>query len=136
MNKNIIIVLGVIVVILLAAIFFLPSRTREAAPPPPPPSAGAGTSSSEETAIEISAQGFSPSNITIPAGTAVRFTNKDAKLHWPASGIHPTHQVCPGFDSLKPLQPGESYSFTFTEAKTCPMHDHLNPQVRGSIVVQ
>jgi hypothetical protein len=69
-------------------------------------------------------------------GTSVLFINKDASPRWPASGIHPTHQSCPGFDSLRGLQPGQSYSFTFTEKKTCPMHDHLNPQVRGSIIIQ
>lgn len=86
--------------------------------------------------IEMTANGFNPSQITIPVGGTVRFVNNDETERWPASGFHPTHQLCPGFDSLKPMAPGESYEFTFKEAKTCPMHDHLNPSLRGSIKVE
>lgn len=86
--------------------------------------------------IEMTASGFSPSQITIPVGKTVKFINNDETERWPASGVHPTHQLCPGFDSLKPIAPGESYTFTFKEAKTCPMHDHLNPSLRGSIIVK
>lgn len=141
MNKALII--GIAVVIVLAAVlFFLSTRNQETAPEPPPPPTSAeaeATSPKEitkEVIIEITAKGFSPSSITIPRGASVRFINKDANQHWPASGVHPVHQVCPGFDALRPLSPGESYSFSFIETKTCPMHDHLNPSLRGSIVVE
>lgn len=86
--------------------------------------------------IVMTSQGFSPSSLTIAVGTTVQFVNKDPDApHWPASGVHPTHQICPGFDSLRPIEPEGSYRFTFTEAKTCPMHDHLNPSLRGTVVV-
>ncbi len=86
--------------------------------------------------ITIKADGFAPSNITIAPGTKVIFINMDDNLHWPASGIHPTHQICPGFDALKGLAKNETYTFTFTEAKTCPFHDHLNPALQGKIIVK
>ena len=85
--------------------------------------------------VTMTADGFSPASLTIPSGTTVLFINKDTVGHWPASGVHPTHQVCPGLDALRIVQPGESYSFKFSEAKTCPIHDHLNPSVKGSITV-
>mgnify|MGYP001558032324 CR=1 FL=1 len=137
--KKALLIIGIIVVLILAMLLFIPSG-EEGTPTLtllPSPSAQTGSiPSAEEVMVDITSGGFSPSEVTIPAGITVRFTNKDASLHWPAAGIHPTHQVCPGFDSLKGLQPGESYSFTFTEKKTCPMNDHLNPQIRGSIIVQ
>lgn len=86
--------------------------------------------------IEMTANGFNPAQITVPVGTTVKFVNNDETERWPASGVHPTHQLCPGFDSLKPMAPGESYEFTFKEAKICPMHDHLNPVLKGVIKVE
>ena len=85
--------------------------------------------------VTMTADGFSPASLTIPSGTTVLFINKDTVGHWPASGVHPTHQVCPGLDALRIVQPDESYSFKFSEAKTCPIHDHLNPSTKGSITV-
>ena len=85
--------------------------------------------------VTMTADGFSPASLTIPSGTTVLFINKDTVGHWPASGVHPTHQVCPGLDALRIVQPGESYGFKFTNAKTCPIHDHLNPSLKGSVTV-
>lgn len=86
--------------------------------------------------VEITAGGFAPANLKIKAGATVTFINRDSAPHWPASGVHPTHEICRGFDALKGLETGETYSFTFTEVKTCPMHDHLNPSIKGSIIVE
>ncbi len=85
--------------------------------------------------VEMTANGFNPPAVDIKAGTTVKFVNKDTVPHWPASGVHPTHEICKGFDAQKPLASGESYSYTFTEVKTCPMHDHLNPGTKGTITV-
>lgn len=76
-----------------------------------------------------------PNNVNIKVGDTVKFINNDASPRWPASGVHPTHQICPGFDSLRGLNTNESYSFTFNTAKTCPWHDHLKPAINGQIVV-
>lgn len=114
-----------------------PAPTPSAAPSAAPtPAASPTPSASSEQVIEITSQGFSPSAVTVPVNTAVRFVNRDSVPRWPASGVHPTHQVCPGFDALEPVQPGASYTFTFRAAKACPMHDHLNPETRGTITVQ
>lgn len=89
-----------------------------------------------ERMVEITAGGFAPAELKIKVGTMVKFTNRDSAPHWPASGVHPTHEICSGFDALKALAKDESYSFTFNTAKTCPFHDHLNPSLRGSVVVE
>lgn len=91
----------------------------------------------EDRNVELTAGGFVPATLRIKASTTVHFVNLDSTtLHWPASGAHPTHEICPGFDALKGLATGELYSFTFSEAKTCPMHDHLNPALKGLIIIE
>ena len=89
-----------------------------------------------EVTIEITHAGFSPPFIPIPSGTTVKFVNSDTVPHWPASDPHPAHTECPGFDALRPVPPGGSYVFTFNDVKTCHYHDHLNPAVKGVIMVQ
>jgi plastocyanin len=86
--------------------------------------------------VNILDSGFEPSQLTIMKGDIVRFISKGSDPHWPASGIHPTHQICPGFDALRGLKTNETYQFTFTDVKECPMHDHLNPGLKGKIIVQ
>jgi len=86
--------------------------------------------------ILVKSNGFVPKELTIKAGDEVIFTNEDADKHWPASDIHPTHTLCPGFDALRPMGKGESYSHVFEKAGTCPMHDHIMPSMRGKIIVK
>ena len=116
-----------------------PAPASAPAPAPAPTGAPKTGGSSQPAAnavtVEMVPDAFSPQTLTITAGTKIRFVNKDKVDRWPASGFHPTHQICPGFDSKQSIKPGGSYSFTFTEAKQCPMHDHLNPAIRGTIVV-
>lgn len=99
---------------------------------------------SEPKTVEITSTGFSPSSLTIKAGDTVTFANKDSSLHWPASAVHPTHSVysesggCIGskFDACKGLAQGESWSFAFNQKGTWGYHDHLNPGLTGTIIVQ
>jgi len=86
--------------------------------------------------VSITSSGFSPSTVTINAGDTVEFVNMDSASHWPASNTHPIHNCYPGFDSNPGIGPGGSYSFTFNIVKTCGFHDHLNPSVGGTIIVQ
>lgn len=94
--------------------------------------------------IEITAAGFTPNALIIKAGDTVTFVNKDAAQHWPASAVHPTHTLYPEpggcigskFDACKGLATGETFKFTFTNAGSWKYHDHLNPSLFGTIVVQ
>lgn len=85
--------------------------------------------------VEITEGGFLPAELTISVGTTVLFINKDKTPHWPASGVHPTHEICKGFDALAPIASGGAYSYTFNEVKVCSMHDHINPSIKGKITV-
>ena len=146
MNKVILVVVLVVLVVFVviffssSPFFFTPSlRVSEPLGEVPMPSETGLTDepvSQTPVVIEFTSGGFSPATVTVSRGTTVRFVNRDSVMHWPASGVHPAHQVCPGFDALRGLANGEAYEFTFGASKTCPMHDHLNPATRGSIVVE
>jgi plastocyanin len=98
--------------------------------------------------VIITSSGFSPRILTIKVGDTVTWVNKDSAPHWPASDVHPTHRLYPGsgiekcgsgeeiFDACKGLAPGETFSFTFKYKGTWPYHDHLNPGLTGTIIVQ
>ena len=95
--------------------------------------------------IEIASTGFSPTTLTIKTGEKVTFVNKDSsRQHWPASAVHPTHVVYPEsggcigskFDACKGLALNEEWSFSFNEKGTWQYHDHLNPSLFGTIVVE
>jgi plastocyanin len=95
-----------------------------------------GGSSSSGNVVKITDNGFEPSTLTINAGDTVKFENDSSDDAWPASNVHPTHQLYPGFDAKKPLLAGETYSFTFTKAGSWGYHNHLEPDVQGTIVVK
>ncbi|GAC1413339.1 MAG: hypothetical protein NVSMB66_5020 [Candidatus Doudnabacteria bacterium] len=113
--------------------------------PSPSPTTGAHYSDGSEAdipptgavkIITITSSGFSPSSVNIKKGDYVKFINQDSSAHWPASDPHPSHTGYPGFDALRGLAQGESYTFQFQKSGTWGFHDHLNASWRGKVVVQ
>jgi plastocyanin len=89
-----------------------------------------------ENVVRMEADSFSPATLTVEAGDTVTFTNESGDDKWPASDVHPTHEEYPGFDAGKAVLDGESYAFTFDRAGRWGYHDHLRPELKGSIVVE
>ncbi len=112
----------------------VPTPTPQVSPTATPDSAQP-TPSSQNFEVIFADGAVSPTSLNIKVGDSVTFINNDDRSHWPASGVHPAHQICKGFDALEGLNEGDTYSFTFNEAKTCPFHDHLNPSINGQITV-
>lgn len=109
-------------VLILGALFLIPSSAPK-------------KTSSGNAIVEISAEGFSPKNLTINLGDPVRFINKDARARWPASDPHPTHDFLSGFDPQRPIESDSSWSFVFTTEGKWSYHDHLIPHQKGEIIV-
>lgn len=86
--------------------------------------------------IIVDEDGFTPQTVTVTAGTTVKFVNNGQALHWPASDVHPTHQILPEFDSNRGLATGEEYSFTFTQTGSWQCHDHLAARNTCTITVK
>ncbi len=92
----------------------------------------------ESQAVEVtfSDQGYAPNSLRVKAGTSVTFKNQSTTSMWPASNPHPVHSEYPEFDAKHPYSHGESYSFTFARTGTWGYHDHLHPNLRGTISVE
>ncbi len=89
-----------------------------------------------EHAMTMTDNGYSPSSLTIHAGDTVRFINAGHDDRWPASNIHPTHEIYPAFDPRKPVISGASWTFRFDREGKWYYHDHLDPSIHGLITVE
>jgi plastocyanin len=72
---------------------------------------------------------FAPQTLTVKAGTAVTWTNRDDIPH----GIGSANNA---FKRSAALDTGDSFSFTFTTPGTYQYFCYLHPHMVGSIVVE
>ena len=79
---------------------------------------------------------YSATEINIKKGQIIKFINEGSEEYWPASAIHPTHQIYPEFDSAGPIKSGESWSFEFNKIGSWRFHDHIQyPNITGVVNV-
>lgn len=131
MNHKHFFIVTLAVIIGFAAMFwFFRWNTTDARKKAPPPLI------KQSVVINMSDKAFLPAQLKVKKGTAVTFLNKGKELRWPASNIHPTHQIYPEFDPKGPVSPGASWSFTFNKVGKWRFHDHLVSGVVGVITVE
>lgn len=169
MNKNlVIIVLAILVLAGVGYYFFTKFRVSTLSPElsqpttqqvsedlitptsPTPQATSTTEVAPKEVIIKITANGFEPEEVEITKGTKVTWINEQPNPSWPASAVHPTHEVYPGssikkcgtpeqnkiFDACRGLKQGESWGFVFNEVGEWYYHDHLNPSWKGEIIVK
>jgi plastocyanin len=90
--------------------------------------APADSPSGPETAIKIDNFSFSPATVTVPAGTTVRWTNRDDIPHTVVSDDKT-------FKS-KALDTDEQFTYTFTKPGTYSYFCGLHPKMTAKVVVQ
>lgn len=78
--------------------------------------------------VIIQSSSFTPSSITVMAGTTIKWTNKDNTTHTVTSN----NSV---FGSGNLSKDG-NFSFTFTTAGTYSYHCNIHPGMTGTVVVQ
>jgi plastocyanin len=89
----------------------------------------AGAQQKPETAeVKIDNFSFGPSELTVPVGTTITWTNRDDIPHTVVS----TDKL---FKS-KVLDTDEKFSFTFSKAGTYPYFCSIHPKMTGKVVVQ
>lgn len=113
----------------------IPQPTPSTGSPPTLPVTPASPSPSVSLVVAITASGFVPSTLTVRLGETVTFWNEDTENHQVSSNPHPVHTDYPQLNGGV-LTPSESRSVAFSRAGTFGYHDHLNPALQGTIVVQ
>ena len=95
------------------------------------PSDGAASS----WTVQYTAEGlFVPARLDLATGDEVVFVNSSDVPVWPASNIHPTHEILSSFDPQEVIRPGESWAYQFTENGYWRYHNHLEPSEVGLVV--
>jgi plastocyanin len=108
-----------------------PTPTATSAPATPDatgtPDSGATSPPESGTTVTIDNYAFSPTTLTVSAGTTVTWVNNDTAAH--------TVTADDGtFDSGN-LDPGESFTYTFASAGTISYHCNYHPTMVGTVVV-
>lgn len=85
--------------------------------------------------ITLTKGGFEPENVYISRGTEVAFVTERKSDFWPASDLHPYHQIYADFDPKKAISPDDRWSFTFNKDGRWGYHDHIDTISMGSIIV-
>lgn len=78
---------------------------------------------------------FSPDYLVIHKYDSVTFVNSSNRDFWPASNLHPSHKLYSEFDPKKAVSPNKSWTFRFEKSGVHQFHDHLAPDLTGTIVV-
>ncbi len=89
----------------------------------------------EQNVVTLTANGFSPSPLTVKAGTSVTFMNKSGSKATVNSAPHPVHTAYPPLN-LGSFTDGGTLSLKFDKPGTYSYHNHLNPSQTGQVVVQ
>ena len=133
-NMDKILIVGIILSTIIAGAVLLNTGKEVEAPT----NDGAGISVSQGAFIvNIADAGYDQKEFTVKRGQAVIFKNNTADGNfWPASNIHPTHEVYPEFDPKEPIPPGGEWKISFKREGVWRWHDHLRPSIKGIITVQ
>lgn len=89
--------------------------------------------------ITFSDAGVSPAEVTVKSGESITWTNNSSKKVQVASDNHPTHTINQELTNgqfTTELAPGGLVTVTLTKIGSWGYHDHLNPSVKGKVVMQ
>lgn len=90
----------------------------------------------DTVSVVLSDEGFIPRYVRVRNGTTVTFTTTREYQFWPASNEHPAHTIYSAFDPERPIDPGQSWSFTFDRVGEWRLHDHIRSYYTGTIYVE
>jgi len=151
-SRNIIVAVIVLLAVAVGAYFLFASRTqapKEAATSGQETGStnqeGAGNQAGEtptgETrepstiTVGMNDDGFASTTIVARKGDSIVWANEGTKPHWPASAVHPTHEVYPELDPREAIAPGQSWTFIAGKVGQWRIHDHLNPSKTATIII-
>ena len=97
------------------------------------PASAAGPASPSAQTLSFDIKDFKLPNLTVPAGTRVRWTNRDVALHTSTSGKDGVWDGS-GWDSPF-LSQGESFGYRFDEQGTFPYTCRVHPSMNARVTV-
>jgi nitrite reductase (NO-forming) len=113
-----------------------PAPTTQATTPPATGAAQVAINKGAGMDPANGANAFSPNTITVKVGTTVTWTNTDDMLHTVTSGTSTGIAGTPdGTFNSGFISPGESWSYTFTEAGEFPYFCTPHPWMIGKVIV-
>lgn len=143
MNSKI--VLGLLSVLIIGGAYLLLSNTstKQTAPQPaaqPTPTQAVATPTLEvkqasEALVDVTENGFSPTTVTIKKGTKVVWTNKTSRVVTVNSTPHPIHTDYPPLN-LGPFTKDASVELMFDKSGTYTYHNHREPSMTGTVIVE
>ena len=82
--------------------------------------------------VKVTANGFSPSTISVKKGSQITWLNEDTSEH---NLLGDQEQL--EMSSDEPLNEGDSYSYTFDDTGTFTYHDPMAPtSFKGTVIVE
>lgn len=85
--------------------------------------------------VNVLSSGFEPKEITIKTNTIVTWVNKSGGPVAINSDNHPTHLLYP-FLNLGEFADGSSIQAKFEKPGKYTYHNHLNPEQKGTVIVE
>lgn len=89
----------------------------------------------EEAVVTVTKNGFNPQSVTVKPSTKVVWKNESGAMANVSSAVHPTHQVYPPLN-LGNFANGVQVSLVFDKPGTYKYHNHLQPSLTGTVVVE
>ncbi|HEX8965275.1 MAG TPA: cupredoxin domain-containing protein [Patescibacteria group bacterium] len=132
--KGLIIAAIIIAVVIVGGVFFFAKQNPNASNGNPAPTQTA-QQTDNATIITLSKSGFAPNNLTIKAGTTVKWVNDSGAAGQIDSDPHPVHTSYPPMN-FQAFSNGSSVELVFDKPGTYHYHNHLNPSQTGTITVQ
>lgn len=126
-QSNFLIIVGGGFIVIVAVLFLLSGSSRHIQKAISKTDTTATTPAVEKNTVVIKSFGYTPSSMTVKAGTKVTFENQDTTAH--------SATADDGSFDTKVLSQGEKGSFTFTKAGTYSYHCSVHPSMTGTIIV-
>jgi plastocyanin len=130
--------LATIIIVAILVVGGAVALTHKSNPSNPAPSTTNSTQGNSNTnqasttgSIDIKNMMFTPSQITVAEGGTVTWTNNDSIAHTVTDDLSNV-----GGPASGDIQPGSTYSFTFSKTGSFQYHCSIHPSMRGTIVVK
>jgi plastocyanin len=135
-NSKGLIVAGILILIIVAGgVFFYGKNTHQKNAAIVPTTTQQPAPATTLQVITLNPDGFSPTTITVKAGTTVRWLNKSGKLGDVDSDPHPVHTSYPSMN-FGTFSDGSSVELVFDKPGTYHYHNHLIPTQQGTVIVE